>query len=397
MASPLAHADRPEPSTEPIAVEVATPARFAAVHAAWTDLVRRAAEPNVFMDPAVVAAAARASSNPVHVLLAWDGGARNRLLGVWAFAERLPPRSPLPVRVLCAPCHDLGFLATPVLDRSRLDALLDTMLDALAGEPRLPRVVTLESVGLEVELREALTRVLAARRSSVRTMRQARRPHLTAGVDECAYFERAWSSATRKKLRQHRRRLAKKGALARVTHREPQAVSAALEQFFRLEAAGWKGREGTALVCDARQRRFMHEAVADLARHGCAWIDALELDGRPVSMQIVGRSGRAAFTWKTAYDETFRDYSPGMLLLEDYTASFLADPSLDFVDSCAYDDTGFMAAWTDRRAIADVWFDVRRGESLSFRMMVAVQELYAAARELAKRIERAAKAKSGKA
>ena len=52
-------------------------------------------------------------------------------------------------------------------------------------------------------------------------------------------------------------------------------------------------------------------------------------------MQIVLRAGPTAFTWKTAYDEALRDFSPGMLLLEDYTAAFLADPSIATVDSCS--------------------------------------------------------------
>ena len=60
------------------------------------------------------------------------------------------------------------------------------------------------------------------------------------------------------------------------------------------------------------------------------------------------------------------DYSPGMLLLEDYTDAFLADPSIANVDSCAYDETSFMAAWRERQAMADVWIDARRGGSLEF-------------------------------
>ena len=51
-------------------------------------------------------------------------------------------------------------------------------------------------------------------------------------------------------------------------------------------------------------------------------------------MQLVVRAGTAAFTWKTAYDERFRDFSPGMLLLEDYTAALLADERIAFADSC---------------------------------------------------------------
>ena len=42
-----------------ISVEIACAGRLADIRADWTDLLRRAAEPNVFMEPAVVAAARR--------------------------------------------------------------------------------------------------------------------------------------------------------------------------------------------------------------------------------------------------------------------------------------------------------------------------------------------------
>ena len=87
---------------------------------------------------------------------------------------------------------------------------------------------------------------------------------------------------------------------------------------------------------------------------GGVTIDALAVDGRPVSMQIILRCGGVAFTWKTAFDEKFQDFSPGMLLLEDYTTSFLADEAIDYVDSCAQDDSGFMAVWSERQGVAEI-------------------------------------------
>jgi CelD/BcsL family acetyltransferase involved in cellulose biosynthesis len=161
-------------------------------------------------------------------------------------------------------------------------------------------------------------------------------------------------------------------------------VRQALEEFLAMEASGWKGREGTALLSDGADAAFMRGAVDALADFGCASIHSLYLDGKPVSMQIVGRAGAAAFTWKTAYDETYRDFSPGTLLLEDYTAAFLADESIAFVDSCSFDDSGFMSAWTERQPVADLWFDVRRGGSLSFRVMSAAQQSYRLLRAVAK-------------
>ena len=62
-----------------VAIEIADAARFAEIRPAWLDLLTRAAEPNAFMDPALVRAAAAADPEvPIQVLLAWtpcDGSA----------------------------------------------------------------------------------------------------------------------------------------------------------------------------------------------------------------------------------------------------------------------------------------------------------------------------------
>ena len=62
-----------------------------------------------------------------------------------------------------------------------------------------------------------------------------------------------------------------------------------------------------------------------------------------------------------------------MLLLEDYTAAFLQDKSIAFVDSCSFDDSGFMSAWSERQPVADLWIDARRGGSLTFRVLCGLQ------------------------
>jgi hypothetical protein len=159
-----------------------------------------------------------------------------------------------------------------------------------------------------------------------------------------------------------------------------------MEEFLALEAAGWKGHQGTALLNDPADAAFMRGAVGALADCGRASIHSLYLDGKPVSMQIVARSGAAAFTWKTTYDEAFHDFSPGTLLLEDYTSALLADKSIAFVDSCSFDDTGFMSAWGERIGIADLWIDARRGDSLSFRVLSTIQTTYLGLRTRAKRL-----------
>lgn len=370
-----------------IAVEIAEAAQLRELEAAWDDLLPRADAPNPLMHPAMVRACAAAFPHEkCHTLLAWkpapDG--RRQLAGIWALAMGRPHQSAFLVRVLNAPPGPLRYLSAPVIDRACLDETLHAMLDAIAADRALPHIVALDAMGTDGETMTSLLRVLAARGSAPCVLQEFRRPKLASVLDGKAYLEKALSGSSRKKLRQHRRRLAEKGVLTYGVVSEPAAVAPALEDFMRIEAAGWKGRQGTALLCDARNAEYMRNALVAMAGRGCASVHALRLDGEPVSMQVVVRAGPAAFTWKTAYDERYQDFSPGMLLLEDYTAAFLADKSIRYVDSCSYDDSGYMSTWTERQPIADLWIDARRDGGPSFRILAGLQKRYRDLRALTK-------------
>lgn len=394
--------DELHPQARPVAagidVEVAGGARLAEIEPDWHDLTARADAPNVFMNPALVRLAGDMHPGARCVaLLAWQEAAdRRRLAGVWAFAIGRAPQSVLPISVLSAPPMAHAFLATPVIDRGCLDETLGAMLEHIAGDIALPKIVALDAMGADGATMHALSRVLAARGSALCIFGQALRPKLASTLDAKQYMEKALSSSSRKKLRQHRRRLGEKGALESRIIAEPTAVSAAFEAFLKLEASGWKGRQSTALLSNEADASFARAMIAELAPRGDACIHALTLDGRPVSMQIVLRAGAVAFTWKTAYDEALHDFSPGMLLLEDYTAAFLADDSIAYVDSCAFDDTSFMAAWSERQAIAHLWIDVRRGTSASFTVLARLQKTFLSLRAGAKTIYRAYMRKWGR-
>ncbi len=329
----------PDRVETPVTVEVATGTRLAEIQAEWRDLIARADMPNVFMHPMLVALGASYPDVRCRALVAWKtfDGVR-RLVGFWAFAVGRAPRSIIPLSVLTAPFFTHGYLATPAIDGELLEETLQAMLDHIAGDPSLPKIMALDAMCEDGATMQALNRVLAARGTATSTLRRFVRPMLVSRLDAKQYLENALSSSSRKKLRQHRRRLAEKGTLELRTITEPEALRAAMDDFLRLEAAGWKGEKGTALLCKAADAVFAREMMTALAPQGDAWMHALYLNGQPVSMQVVLRAGPTAFTWKTAYDEALSDYSPGMLLLEDYTAAFLADRSVTTVDSCAYDD-----------------------------------------------------------
>jgi CelD/BcsL family acetyltransferase involved in cellulose biosynthesis len=346
-------------------IEHATKERLTGIDAAWRDLAARALEPNVFMNPALLhAAMAAAPDRKFAVFLAWDGAHSNaRLIGIWGFDVT---RALVPVRVLKAPGAPHAYLATPVVDRLCCHAVLNALCDAITASDDLPKIIALTPVASGGPVMAALKRVMAERAGGLRIFETRQRPLLLSGGNGKSYFEAALSSSSRKKLRQHRRRLAERGNLQLRLFETLAAVTSAFEEFLSLESSGWKGRAGDALACSESDAAYSRAMIRALAEQGDAQIHALYLDGKPVSMQIVLRGGPVAYTWKTAYDETLHDFSPGMLLLEDYTTAFLSDPRIASVDSCSFDDSGFMAVWRDRAALADLWLDVRRGSSFNF-------------------------------
>ena len=374
-----------------VTVERADGARLAEIESDWRDLVARTCEPNVFMAPAMLRSAERhCASGGIVSLLAWQRGSdRNKLVGIWAFAVAAPAQSPLPCKVLCAPAVPHGYLGTPVLDEAFATETLGAILDFIAGDRSLPKIIALDPVAADGRAMNALGRVLRARGTAPYAVAVGERPVLQSDLEVKQYFERALSSASRKKLRQHRRRLEEKGALAVMRVDTPDSVVKAFDEFLALEAAGWKGRRGSALACAPADAQFAKDMVAALARRGEAAIYALSLAGKPISMQVVLRSGAIAYTWKTAYDETYADFSPGMLLLEEYTKAFLTDKTIARVDSCAYDTSSFMAAWSERQAIAQVWIDARRGGTLAFVTLSRLQRAYLRLRAAAKDLHRA--------
>lgn len=365
-----------------IRVEIADTNRFLNVEPAWLDLAARAAEPNVFMDPVIVAAAANGmDAENFPVLLAWRDA---RLVGVWAL-RRAYPRSGFPWPILVSPAHETWPDSTPVVDQADATSVLGEMLQALSSAPELPKIIGVELMNDGGVVMAALRDALAARNSSPVFLGNATRPRLTCGEAPDAYIERAVSGGRRRKLGQLRRRLARRGKLELVVHRTEDAVRAGLERFLRLEAAGWKGNFGRPLLHIPDFRDFTRQTIPALATRQRAEIWELALDDAPVSMAIILRSGSRAYDWRIAYDENHADCSPGVLLALDYTSAFLSDPTLTVGDSCAQNDSGVLGGlWLDRQPMVNLMFDVTGGHPPAFVLLGAVERLYRRARALAK-------------
>jgi len=88
-----------------------------------------------------------------------------------------------------------------------------------------------------------------------------------------------------------------------------------LDIFLELEASGWKGREGTAILGDPRAELLYRDFAAQAARQGWLRLSILESDGVPVAATYSCVFAGKAFLLKSGFDERRAKHRPGLVLV----------------------------------------------------------------------------------
>jgi CelD/BcsL family acetyltransferase involved in cellulose biosynthesis len=342
-----------------LAVEWRDFAELAPIVGQWRELAERALEPNVFYEPAFALAAAPVFGRGAGALLVWSGTSPRRLLGF--FPARIERRRyGLRLPILAGWTHPFAPLGVPLIEREAAEPIVAAWLGHLAADPALPGLVLLPFLTEDGPFAAVLEAILRRAQMPGADFDRHQRALLAPAGDRARYVERALGKHRHKELRRHWRRLSETGAVLFATATEPAAVAAALEDFFLLEASGWKGQAGTAAAQDGDLRRFMQTAMHALAAEGKVAIDRILLDGRTIAATIMLRSGRCAWFWKIAYDEEFARFSPGVMLSAVLTSELVEDTAVVRTDSCATADHPMIDhLWRERLALANRLIAVR--------------------------------------
>jgi CelD/BcsL family acetyltransferase involved in cellulose biosynthesis len=337
-----------------------------AVAAEWWALAARALEPNVFYEPAFARAAAPVFGQGVGAGLVWSRGSPARLLGFFpACIERRRYGVPLPV--LVGWTHPYGPLGVPLVDRDGSEAIVAAWLDHVANNRDLPDLLLLPYLTLANPFARVLDEIVARRGGASATFGRHARALLVPGDDRAGYLDHAVGHKKRKELRRQRKRLADQGAVTVTSTGEAAAVRKGVADFIALEAAGWKGRAGSAVQDDADVRQFFATAVGALADEGKVRLGRLFVGTRPVAAIVTLMSGNTAWCWKVAYDESVAHASPGVQLLLEVTRELLDDTRIARGDSCATENHPMIDhVWRERLAIGDRLIHVGPGGASTF-------------------------------
>lgn len=173
----------------------------------------------------------------------------------------------------------------------------------------------LELIGLP-ELDESVGRLQSgARGASMVSMLEP--SYSSPAVETDGDFD-AWRTASKRRwgapLERFRRKMGRDFEAEFVIVQSPEDLERELADGFQVEASGWKGRAGTAIISKPETETFYREVAECFARRGELRLSRIVLDGRTAAFDLCLQRGGRLYLLKTGFDEDFRRLAPGLVM-----------------------------------------------------------------------------------
>jgi CelD/BcsL family acetyltransferase involved in cellulose biosynthesis len=331
---------------------------------AWDDLAARALEPNPFYESWMLLPAIEAFGleRTFRLVTVWSGSQLDAVFPL----ERSKGFKGLPLPAFGSWRHRHMLLGTPLVRQQGATEALDALVDWLKKAPEGTEIAALQYVVRDAAFHRAMVEVLKDARLRPMTFDSYARPVLRRQRDGETYINEYLSRKERQELRRRERRLVEQGELKYVALRRDEDVGPWVEQFLQLEASGWKGKEGTALICTEANRRFATQIFTNAHQRGRLQVVGIDLDGKPLARCSSFVAGTGSYAFKPAYHEAFAKFSPGIIAEVARIRHFHELPDVRWMDSFTdADNTVLSRLWNDRLTIETVVFGTRIAGTLA--------------------------------
>ncbi len=321
--------------------------------ASWDKLARQVAEPNPFyerwfLDPALRAFDPQGAASLFTLWLGTPG--EGSLIGLMPIADH-GIYGRWPIAHISNWLHHNAFLGAPLVMPGYEQLFWQKLFEV--SDSRGGKMLFLHLNGLVIggALQNALANVCNTQRRPYAAVNMQERAFLQGPATAEAYYSEFVRTKKRKELRRQKNRLAEIGDLQFRRHHGITGLEQWTDEFLALERRGWKGQNGSALDCAEQTRSMFREALHSAAQQGQLELLDLRLDGTPLAMLVNFICGRGSFSFKTAFDEDFSRFSPGVLLQIENLALLERDGT-DWCDSCAAEGHPMIdSLWSGRRRI----------------------------------------------
>lgn len=362
----------------PLTVRVVDPLSLSPdLAAAWDRLADEASEPNPFAERWCLQSALHLLDPERHArLVLVRDGSDGPVIGIMPLAPAAR-YGRVPLHHVTGWAHPNHFHGAPLV-RAGFESLFWSILlgwcDAASWARTLVHVPRLTEDG---PLHRALVDVARVRGGEAEVVHREERALLESNLSPTDYWDAAVRAKKRKELRRQANRLAEQGAVQFRRWQPSEAIDPWIDAFLDLEARGWKGRAGSALASHSDTAAWFRAILTAAGETGRLDMRALDLDDRPLAMLVNVLCPPGGFSFKTAFDEDYARFSPGVLL-QQANLDLLDDPQIDWVDSCAAPGHPMIdSVWRERRAL--VWVNVplsAASDRLRFAMLTKAERFW---------------------
>lgn len=316
---------------------------------AWRALSEQALVPNPFFDPDFcLPAIKRLDEERVKLAVIMDGDGSIIALAPFVLARfaRFGPK----VAEIWA--HDYLPLSTPLV-RHDCAGALEELLIGISTHSNAPVLVPLMK-GLE-----AFAPLSSSFQMDVLSTHERAAMESTLSGEE--YRRQTLSKQRRQGLNRRYRRLAERTAHLGDLHIElcndAEQVPSRFETFMRVEKLGWKGGNKTALLNVEDHAALGREAAFGFSQRGACYIATLRAGDTVLAALTLFKAKDTLFSWKTSFDETYAECSPGSQILSRFADPLMGLGEAVMLDSCAApDNTLANAIWGERVEVQNVLF-----------------------------------------
>lgn len=279
---------------------VTTAERLAGIGESWRALLGRQATP--FDTPEWFSAWWSAfgddGSSELHVATVWRGG---ELAAVLPLQRRGG-------QGLAALSNDHSPLFRAVAADA---AALAQVVGAALGDGRQP--LTLAAVPSDDPLLATL-----GERAARLGMRPLLEPAHTSPIVDTAGDPTQWRAASKPRwgapLERFRRKMGNDHQARFAILEQPEDLDRALARGFEVEASGWKGEHGTAILSSPATTAFYRDFAHAAHARGELLLSGIELDGALAAFDLTVLRSNRLYLLKTGFDERFRKLAPGLVM-----------------------------------------------------------------------------------
>ena len=155
----------------------------------------------------------------------------------------------------------------------------------------------------------------SAREAGMRPLPEA--GYVSPIVDTSGDFE-AWrkgrKASWKSRLARYRRKMQRDYDARLEIVAQPDDFESWLDEGFRIEASGWKGEEGTAILSAPETASFYRDMARRFHERGELRLNRISLDGAVVAFSLCILCGNRLYSLKAGFDEEWKKLVPGLVL-----------------------------------------------------------------------------------